>query len=104
MVTTIDALPVIPVAPVVALHSSASTGAQWKALATALAGREVVTPDLPGYGRASFRDNPPADQAAPEIGSASRRERVCPYAYTSAVSGSLQNTTPVLIRSSVSTF
>src|SRR3546814_6549745 len=28
MVTTIDALPVIPVAPVVALHSSASTGAQ----------------------------------------------------------------------------
>src|SRR3546814_4273821 len=49
---------------VVALHSSASTGAQWKALATALAGREVVTPDLPGYGRASFRDNPRDDKAA----------------------------------------
>jgi pimeloyl-ACP methyl ester carboxylesterase len=45
-----------PVRPVVALHSSASTGGQWKSLAAALDGREVFTPDLPGYGRASFRD------------------------------------------------
>ena len=49
--------------PVVALHSSASTGGQWKALAVALADHEVFTPDLPGYGRAGFRhssrdDNP----------------------------------------------
>lgn len=43
--------------PVVALHSSASTGGQWKALAAALPGRAVFTPDLPGYGRASFRDS-----------------------------------------------
>lgn len=37
--------------PVVALHGSASTGAQWRGLAGYLAGRfRVVTPDLPGYG------------------------------------------------------
>ena len=36
---------------VVALHSSASTGAQWKSLAEHLANRHCVfTPDLAGYG------------------------------------------------------
>jgi pimeloyl-ACP methyl ester carboxylesterase len=50
--------------PVVALHASASTGGQWKALAAALAGREVFTPDLPGYGRASFRENARDDTAS----------------------------------------
>lgn len=40
--------------PLVALHSSASTGGQWKALAATLAGRRrVIAPDLPGYGAAS---------------------------------------------------
>ena len=53
-----------PVLPVVALHSSASTGGQWKSLAAALAGREVFTPDLPGYGRASFRDSARDDAAS----------------------------------------
>lgn len=38
-------------APVVALHGSASTGAQWRSLTGYIAGRfRVVTPDLPGYG------------------------------------------------------
>ena len=38
-------------APVVALHGSASTGAQWRSLVGYLGGRfEVFTPDLPGYG------------------------------------------------------
>ena len=38
-------------APVVALHGSASTGAQWRSLVGYLCGRfEVFTPDLPGYG------------------------------------------------------
>jgi pimeloyl-ACP methyl ester carboxylesterase len=38
--------------PVIALHGSASTGAQWRSLVGYLAGRfKVVTPDLPGYGR-----------------------------------------------------
>jgi pimeloyl-ACP methyl ester carboxylesterase len=50
--------------PVVALHSSASTGGQWKTLAAALAGREVFTPDLPGYGRAAFRDSARDDTAS----------------------------------------
>lgn len=45
------------VRPVLALHSSASNGGQWKALAAALGGdAPVITPDLPGYGRAAFRD------------------------------------------------
>ncbi len=38
--------------PVVALHGSASTGAQWRSLGEHLAGRfRVVVPDLAGYGR-----------------------------------------------------
>jgi lipase len=38
--------------PVVALHGSASTGAQWRSLAGYLAPRHrVLTPDLAGYGR-----------------------------------------------------
>lgn len=60
MVTKQDAISAMPV---VALHSSASTGGQWKSLAAALAGRTVVTPDLPGYGRASFRDGARDDAA-----------------------------------------
>jgi len=49
--------------PVVALHSSASTGGQWKPLVAALQGRAVFTPDLPGYGRAAFRDSARDDTA-----------------------------------------
>jgi lipase len=38
-------------APVVALHGSASTGAQWRSLVGYLEGRyRIFTPDLPGYG------------------------------------------------------
>src|SRR4051812_20714314 len=37
--------------PVVALHGSASTGAQWRTLAGFIGGRfRVITPDIPGYG------------------------------------------------------
>lgn len=50
--------------PVLALHSSASTGGQWKALTRQLGAqsllaqtpkgqRSILTPDLPGYGKAS---------------------------------------------------
>ncbi|WP_299396480.1 alpha/beta fold hydrolase [Pelagibius sp.] len=40
--------------PLLALHSSASLGGQWKALSQSLAWeRDVLTPDLPGYGTAS---------------------------------------------------
>lgn len=39
-------------APVIALHGSASTGAQWRSLVGYIGGRfRVFTPDLPGYGR-----------------------------------------------------
>jgi len=37
--------------PVIALHGSASTGAQWRTLVGCIGGRfRVVTPDIPGYG------------------------------------------------------
>ncbi|GKX32511.1 MAG: alpha/beta hydrolase [Rhizobiaceae bacterium MnEN-MB40S] len=40
---------------VVALHSSASSGAQWRTFAADSAGQmEVIAPDLPGYGQASL--------------------------------------------------
>ncbi len=54
--------------PVVALHSSASTGGQWRSLAALLAGRRrVVTPDLPGYGFAAApEDHDRADSLAAE--------------------------------------
>lgn len=40
--------------PLLALHSSASLGGQWKALSQSLAWeRDVLTPDLPGYGTAA---------------------------------------------------
>jgi pimeloyl-ACP methyl ester carboxylesterase len=41
-------------APVILLHGSASTGAQWRSLTDYLAGRfRIYTPDLPGYGLTS---------------------------------------------------
>lgn len=52
-------------APLLALHSSASTGGQWKALAQGLgAARAVLAPDLPGYGRSAFRDAARDDTAS----------------------------------------
>lgn len=57
-------------APLVALHSSASTGGQWKSLAQRLGSeRPVFSPDLPGYGRAAFRDSA-RDEAASLAGDA----------------------------------
>lgn len=45
--------------PVVALHSSAATGSQWKPLAAHFAGRRlVITPDLSGYGVAADAVDP----------------------------------------------
>lgn len=54
--------------PVVALHSSAMTGGQWRPLAALFAGRrQVVTPDLPGYGFAAApEDHERADSLAAE--------------------------------------
>ena len=41
----------LALAPVLAIHGSASTGRQWKPLAALFEGeREVLAPDLPGYG------------------------------------------------------
>jgi pimeloyl-ACP methyl ester carboxylesterase len=52
-------------APVVALHGSASTGAQWRSLIGCLEGRfRVFTPDLPGYGASERRHGGVAGDAA----------------------------------------
>lgn len=52
-------------APVVLLHGSASSGAQWKATADTLSDRyRVVTPDLPGYGRSHYDPARPVNALA----------------------------------------
>jgi pimeloyl-ACP methyl ester carboxylesterase len=52
-------------APVIALHGSASTGAQWRSLVGYLQGRfRVLTPDLPGYGRSQAGPAGPHGDAA----------------------------------------
>ncbi len=52
-------------APVIVLHGSASTGAQWRSLSGCLAGRfRVYTPDLPGYGLTTPVDGLAATAAA----------------------------------------
>lgn len=61
-----------PRSAVVALHSTASSGLQWKALKSDLEGRhDVIAPDLPGYGKNAISgDSVPccvADAAAPII-------------------------------------
>lgn len=48
--------------PVVLLHSSASSGAQWKDTIDELRSRHrVITPDLPGYGSSEVDQTQPAD-------------------------------------------
>jgi len=60
-----DSVATTAAAPLLALHSSAATGGQWKALAQMLGTeRPVLTPDLPGYGRAAFRDAARDDSAS----------------------------------------
>lgn len=55
--TTESEAPAMDVAPVVALHSSASCATQWKTLVAQLHDwRNVIAPDLPGYGGSGKRD------------------------------------------------
>lgn len=43
-----------PIPPVLAIHGSASSGGQWRALSDQLTGRmQVIAPDLLGYGKAA---------------------------------------------------
>ncbi len=51
--------------PVVLLHSSASSGAQWKSTIDGLRARHrVITPDLPGYGGSSIDPEMPVNDLA----------------------------------------
>ena len=51
-------------APVLALHGSAATSAQWRFLAGALEGRlRLIAPDLPGYGRSEALEDGAPDLA-----------------------------------------
>ena len=56
-------------APVIALHGSASTGAQWRSLVGYLEGRfRVYTPDLPGYVGSAWAEAPGLAGEAAVIG------------------------------------
>lgn len=61
-------------APVVALHSSASTGSQWKKLLEDMEGRyEVIAPDLPGYGNGRLKADDGQNNVAAAAGPVIRR-------------------------------
>ena len=92
--------------PVVALHSSASTGGQWRALTTALAGqRQVVAPDLPGYGFAAEDAEGNASLAAEAarvleaVGTATPAFHLVGHSYGGAVALKIALTYPWRVRS-----
>src|SRR5215510_8252736 len=93
--------------PIVLLHCSGSTGAQWRALAAELGDRyRVLTPDLIGYGaaapwsgRGQFRL---ADEAAPVrsvIGRVAEPVHLVGHSYGGAVALHIARTRPELLRS-----
>jgi pimeloyl-ACP methyl ester carboxylesterase len=93
-------------APVVALHGSASTGAQWRSLTGCLEGRwRVITPDLPGYGLSELapgRGMGLEADAAQIAGLAARLGRpvhLVGHSYGGAVALKLARIAPGLVRS-----
>jgi pimeloyl-ACP methyl ester carboxylesterase len=90
--------------PVVALHGSASTGAQWRTLVGYIGGRfRVVTPDIPGYGTSApgmgsgLVDDARAIEAlAVRIGAP---VHLVGYSYGAAVALKLATLRPELLRS-----
>lgn len=93
-----------PHPPVLALHASASSGAQWQGLADYLRGRyRVIAPDLPGYGVACLhRPRGLADIADRVVGAmlgTSASMHVVGHALGAAVALEIAATRPDLVRS-----
>lgn len=94
-------------APVVALHSSASSGSQWKHLENALSGRfSVSAPNLPGYGgeaiAVSHRDDGVGEVAEPivqHIETFGRPVHLVGHSFGAAVALNIALMRPDLVRS-----
>ena len=93
--------------PVVALHGSGSSGAQWRALAAKLgAGRRLLAPDLVGYGasspwhgRGAFRLADEAAAVQSLLGGLGRPAHLVGHSYGGAVALHLARTRPELLAS-----
>ncbi len=95
--------------PVVALHASASSSVQWRALTARMTGRHCVTaPDLPGYGQSNALSRSGrqglADVAAPIAVLIARRPgpvHLVGHSYGAAVAVKIALMRPDLVRSLV---
>jgi lipase len=91
--------------PVVALHGSASTGAQWRSLVGCLGGRHrVITPDLAGYGRSGLPQAPrtlAAEAAflAPLVTQAGEPVHLVGHSFGGAVALEIASRMPACVRS-----
>src|SRR5688572_31469305 len=93
--------------PVVLLHCSGSSGAQWRALVALLGGRHhVVTPDLIGYGAAAPWNGRGAfclaQEAAPVrsiLGQLNEPVHLVGHSYGGAVALHIARTRPELVKS-----
>ncbi len=91
-------------APVIALHGSASTGAQWRSLSGCLEGRwRVITPDLPGYGLSEPVRGSGLGADAAQIAALAARlggpVHLVGHSYGGAVALKLARVAPELVRS-----
>ncbi len=93
--------------PIVLLHCSGSSAAQWRSLATKLAGRyRVITPDLIGYGasapwagRAEFCLAQEAAAIRSILGALEEPAHLVGHSYGGAVALHIARTRPKLLRS-----